>query len=166
MFYWICGIALFIIYLVIHFQNIQDYIKSSHCISFCPTISEVKLNVSAVATGLNVPLVSVGAYYLPPNEPNTARHRPLKEHAYGTKDIFGYPLGAQLISNESEYTIPSDRLSNRKAIREFKYFHEMIRQSHMDRTFGKEEYLRINDAARAAILRGLLAAWYVYIFRT
>ncbi len=154
-----CGIALLVIYFVIQSQKLLDYSNSS-------TVSERKLNVSAIFTGLKVSYVTVGLYYLPPNESQTSRHRALKESAHGTKDIFGYPIGAQLLSNVSEYEIPSDKLFYQRQAHQFKYFHEMTGQSHMDARFGKPEYTRLSDVERGNILRGLFATWYVYSFRT
>lgn len=110
--------------------------------------------------------MTVGLYYLPPNESQTSRHRALKESAHGTKDIFGYPIGAQLLSNESEYEIPSNKLFYQRQAHQFKYFREMTGQTHMDARFGKPEYTRLSDVERGNILRGLLATWYVYSFRT
>jgi hypothetical protein len=132
---------------------------------FSSTVSEGEPNVLAVFTRLNVSLVTVGLYYLPSNEPNTTRYRGLNERAYGTKDIFGYPIGAQLLSSEPEYTIPSDRLFYERNFSEFKYFREMRRHNHMDARFGKAQYARFNDVKRSAIFRGIFAAWYVYGFR-
>jgi hypothetical protein len=118
--------------------------------------------MSALSTGPNIPLVTVGLYYLPSNEPKTTRHRALKERAYGTRDNdTNYPIGAQLLSNPSEYTIPSDRISYRKRDRAFKYFREMIGQYHIDTRFGKPNPAILSNAKRTAILRGLFAAWYV-----
>jgi hypothetical protein len=142
----------------------MDY--SYYYMSSCPTIFERELNVSAGSTGRNVSLRTVGLYYLPPKESNMTRHRALKEHAYGTRDIFGYPIGAQLLSNESEYKIPSDRLLYERNAHEFKYFHEVPGQVHMDARFGKRKCATLSDVKRGAVLRGLFAAWYVYSFRT
>jgi hypothetical protein len=121
--------------------------------------------VSIVSTGPGVPPVTVGLYYLPSNEPNITKHRALKEYAHGTKDNFGYPVGAELLSKKSEYTIPSDRISDKNGTCEFKYFHEMKGYNHMDARFGKRRYAGLSDMKRVAILRDLFAAWYVYTFR-
>jgi hypothetical protein len=51
-------------------------------------------------------------------------------------------------------------------VREFKYFHEVPRQNHMDARFEKPEYAKLGDVERGAILRGLFAAWSVYSIRT
>jgi hypothetical protein len=119
-----------------------------------------------VPTGPGIPLITVGLYYLPLNESNMARYRSLKEKAYGTRDTFGYPIGAQLLSNESEYTIPSDRFSNERRGHGYKYFNEMTGNYHMDARFGKSEQQRLSDVERRVILRGLFATWFVYNFRT
>jgi len=162
-----CGIALILIYSIIRFQNVMDSLITFRFISISSMVSKRTANVSAVSTGPNVPLVTVGLYYLPSKEPKMARHRALKEHAYGTRNNdFDYPIGAQLLSNPSEYTIPSDRLSYRTKDREFKYFREMVGQYHMDARFGRRNYAILSNAERGAILRGLFAAWYVCSFRT
>jgi len=167
MFYLMCGIAPILIYAVISFQNPMDSSDAFQFISIWSTVPNRTAHVSAVSTGPNVPLVTVGLYYLPSNEPETTRHRALKEHAYGTRDNgFDYPIGAQLLSNPSEYAIPSDRISYRKRDPGFKYFREMVGQYHIDARFGKRNHAILSDAKRAVILRGLFAAWYVCSFRT
>jgi hypothetical protein len=87
------------------------------------------------------------------------RYRALQETAYGIRSNFGYPIGAQLVSHPSEYTIPSDRISNRSSIRAFKYFHEMKGESHIDAKFGKPQYRTLSNAERIIILRGIFANW-------
>jgi hypothetical protein len=167
MFYSTCGIALLLIYSIIRFQNLTDFSDAFGFISISFTVPKRIANVSAVPTGPGVPLVTVGLYYLPSNEPKTTRHRALKEHAYGTRDNgSNYPIGAQLLSNPSEYTIPSDRISYRARDREFKYFREMVGQYHIDARFGKQNHAILSNAERGVILRGIFAAWYVCSFRT
>jgi hypothetical protein len=167
MFYLMCGIGLLLIYSVIRFQNLIDSSDAFGFISIRSMVPKRTANVSAVSTGPNVPLVTVGFYYLPSNEPTKTRHRALKERAYGTRDNgFDYPIGAQLLSNPSEYTIPSDRIPYRKKDRGFKYFREMVGQYHIDARFGKPNHVKLSNAKRAVILRGLFAAWYVCIFTT
>lgn len=143
-------------------QFISSYQKSLHRMNLTCTILEKTSNVSGVSTAPNVPLVTVGLYYLPSNELNIKRYRAVKESAHGIKDIFGYPMGAHLLSNESEYTIPSDRVLRLSKAREFKYFRESPLHGHMDARFGSSEHVTLPDEERVVILRGLFAAWYVY----
>ncbi len=162
-----CGIALILIYSIIRFQNLMNSSDIFRFISIWSTVLKRIANVSALSIGPNVPFVTVGLYYLPSNEPTTTIHRALKERASGTRgNGSDYPIGAQLLSNPSEYTIPSDRISYRKRDRAFKYVREMIGQYHIDTRFGKPNDAILSNAKRAAILRGLFAAWYVCSFTT
>jgi hypothetical protein len=167
MFYLTCGAALILIYSIIRFQNLMNSSDAFRFISILFTVPKRTENVSALSTAPNVPLVTVGLYYLPSNEPKTTRHRSLKERTYGARDNGSdYPIGAQLLSDPSEYTIPSDRISYRKRDRGFKYFREMVGQYHIDRRFGRPYHAIFSNEKRAVILRGLFAAWYVCsIFR-
>jgi len=163
MFCLICGIIVVVTFFLLQScEQFLIYQKSLHRMNLSCTVLENKPNVSTASTAPDVPLVTVGLYYLPSNEPNITRYRAVKENTYGTKDIFGYPMGAHLLSNESEYTIPSDRLLYPNGAREFKYFRESPLQNHMDARFGNPQHARLPDEERTAILRGLFATWYVY----
>jgi hypothetical protein len=140
-------------------------LNSLHLINVSSTTPKRELNVTTASTSSAMPLVTVALYYLPLNELKISRHPALKEHAYGTKDSFGYPIGAHLLSTPSEYAIPADRTPHQKHNRAFKYFHEMRGNYHMDARFGKLAYARLSNPDLIIILRGLFAAWYVYTFR-
>jgi hypothetical protein len=160
------GIAALLIYFMILLKNGRNSSDISTFISISFKVTQKIPNVSAVSTAPNVSLVTIGLYYLPAKEPQMARYRALKEHAYGTiHNGSNYPIGAHLLSDPSEYTIPSDRTPPKKNDRAFKYFKEMPGQNHMDVRFGNQNHVLLNNADRAAILLQLFAAWYVCSFR-
>jgi hypothetical protein len=139
--------------------------NSLRFINISSTTPKRESNVTADSTNPTTPLVTVGLYYLPLNELNISRHPPLKGHAHGTKDSFGYPIGAQLLSTPFEYKIPSDRTPNQRRDRAFKYFHEMRGNYHMDARFGRLGHAKLSNPDLTIVLRGLFAAWYVCTFR-
>jgi len=159
------GVVLILIYPLLLFHYLKNSQDAFGLIGNSSTIAKGEPKVSAVSTGPNVPLVIVGVYHLPSTEPNMTRYRALQETDYGLRSTFGYPIGAQLVSNQSEYTIPSDRTSYQQNDRAFKYFQEMKGLPHLDAKFGKIEHTRFSNAERIIILRGLFAAWYVYSFK-
>ncbi len=162
-----CGMTLFLIYPIIRSHILTDSSDPFCCVSIWSTVPKRRPNVSVVSTGPSVPPVTVGLYNLPSNKPEMTRHHALKEQTNATgNNPFDYPIGAELLSDPSEYKIPADRIPYRTRDPGFKYFREMAGHYHMDARFGKSSHARLSNANRAAILRGLFAAWYVCSFRT
>jgi hypothetical protein len=156
----LCGLFLILIYSIIYFQALVNSSIASHCINISSMVLHKRLNVSAVSTGPNVPLVTVNLYYLPLNSSNMTIDHTLREHTYESRQNgLNYPIGAYLVSNPSEYTIPSDRSPSRRNDHGFKYFREMPGDNHLDARFGKPMSKILSNAQRAAIFRGLLATW-------
>ncbi len=160
------GVASIIVFCLILFQYSIALPKSLRFINISSTTPKRELSVIVNSTSTTVSPLTVGLYYLPLNESDISRHRPLKALAYGSKDSFGYPIGALLHSTPSEYAIPSDRTPHQRSDHAFKYFHEMRGNYHMDARYGRHTHAKLSNADLIINLRGIFAAWYVYIFIT
>jgi hypothetical protein len=156
------GLFLTLNYFIVRYQFLLDL-----SVAYRPIIiSPKRMNVLAVSTGPNVPLVTVNLYYLPLNASNTAIHHALNEHVYEiSQNGHDYPIGAHLLSDLYDYTIPSDRSPYILKDRGLKYFRTMAIDHHLDWRYGKRSSKFLSDSERVVVLRGLLAAWYVYTFR-
>ena len=154
----LCGLFLTLNYCIFRYQFLSDL-----SMVYRPTIISAKrTNVLSVSTGPNVPPITVNLYYLPLNASNTGIHYTLKEHVYETsQNGHDYPIGAHLVSNLHDYTIPSDRSPDTLNHIGIKYFQTMRGNFHLDARYGKPSSNNLSDSERGVILRGLLAAWYV-----